>query len=190
MAAATFPHALYSRPFGRPAPQEIFDCLAAMDGGTIRDMVAMVAHAEGVGDELRHSPRRPDVAAVSIRFSASRQEKRQLSALLCAQSRCHPGRWPPLQPFYSAMLASALEPLTHRSFTDAQHGSEVLLRPALVFFRLQRPPVFGWLAVETRVALTYAAIWVIALAAWQAGRPDLIRSPRLVLAHVWEGLEA
>jgi DDE family transposase len=36
---------------------------------------------------------------------------------------------------------------------------------ALVFFRLQRPPVFGWSAVETRVALTYAAVWVIALAA-------------------------
>jgi transposase len=59
----------------------------------------------------------------------------------------------------------------------------------LVFFRLQRPPVFGWSAVETRVALTYAAVWVIALSAWQAGRPDLIRSPRLVLAHVWEGVE-
>ena len=57
----------------------------------------------------------------------------------------------------------------------------------LVFFRLQRPPVFGWSAVETRVALTYAAVWVIALAAWQADHPELIRSPRLVLAHVWEG---
>jgi transposase len=60
---------------------------------------------------------------------------------------------------------------------------------ALVSFRLQRPPVFGWSAVETRVALAYAAVWVIALSAWQAGRPDLIRSPRLVLAHVWEGVE-
>jgi hypothetical protein len=60
---------------------------------------------------------------------------------------------------------------------------------ALVFFRLQRPPIFGWSAVETRVALTYAAVWVIALAAWQAGRPDLMRSPRLILAHVWEGVE-
>lgn len=59
----------------------------------------------------------------------------------------------------------------------------------LVFFRLQRLPVFGWSAVETRIALTYAAVWVIALSAWQAGRPDLIRSPRLVLAHVWEGVE-
>jgi hypothetical protein len=27
------------------------------------------------------------------------------------------------------------------------------------------------------------------LAAWQAGHPELIRSPRLVLAHVWEGLD-
>jgi hypothetical protein len=31
--------------------------------------------------------------------------------------------------------------------------------------QLQRPPVFGWSAVETRLALTYAAVWVIALAA-------------------------
>ncbi len=46
-----------------------------------------------------------------------------------------------------------------------------------------------WSAVETRVALTYAVVWVIALAAWQARRPDLIRSPRLALAHVWEGME-
>ena len=46
---------------------------------------------------------------------------------------------------------------------------------------------FGWSAVETRNALTYDAVWVSALAAYQAGRPDLIRSPRVVLAHVWEG---
>jgi hypothetical protein len=59
-----------------------------------------------------------------------------------------------------------------------------------IFFRLQRPPVSGWSAVASRVALTYAALWVIALAAWQAGRPELIRSPRLVLAHVWEGIES
>jgi hypothetical protein len=59
----------------------------------------------------------------------------------------------------------------------------------LVFFRLQRPPVLGWTALETRVALTYAAVWVIALPACQAGRPDLIRPHRRVLAHVWEGME-
>jgi hypothetical protein len=36
----------------------------------------------------------------------------------------------------------------------------------LISFRLQRPPVFGWSTVETRVALTSAAVWVIPLAAW------------------------
>lgn len=55
-------------------------------------------------------------------------------------------------------------------------------------FRLQRPPLAGWTAVETRVALTYAATLVVGLAAHQAGRPDLIRSPTRVLAHTWEGL--
>lgn len=55
-------------------------------------------------------------------------------------------------------------------------------------FRLQRPPLAGWTAVETRVALTYAATLVVGLAAQQAGRPDLIRSPTRVLAHTWEGL--
>ncbi len=68
-------------------------------------------------------------------------------------------------------------------------SSERFFGRVLVFFRLQRPPVFGWSALETRVALTYAAVWVVALAAWQEGRPNLIRSPRLVLAHVWEGIE-
>lgn len=55
-------------------------------------------------------------------------------------------------------------------------------------FRLQRPPLSGWSAVASRVALTYAATLVVALAAQQAGRPDLIRSPKRVLAHTWEGL--
>jgi hypothetical protein len=56
----------------------------------------------------------------------------------------------------------------------------------LIFFRLQRPPVFGWSPVAQRVALTFAATWVIALAAYQVDRPELIRSPRRVLAHYWE----
>jgi transposase len=53
-------------------------------------------------------------------------------------------------------------------------------------FRLQRLPLVGWTAVETRVALTYAATLVVGLAAQQAGRPDLIRSPTRVLAHLWD----
>jgi hypothetical protein len=54
-------------------------------------------------------------------------------------------------------------------------------------FRLQRPPLGGWSAIATQVALTYAAIVVVGLAAHQAGRPDLVRSPKRVLAHTWEG---
>jgi transposase len=59
----------------------------------------------------------------------------------------------------------------------------------LVFFRLQRPPIFGWPAVEIRVALISAADWVVVMAAWQACRLDLIRSPRRVLAHEWDGVD-
>ena len=56
-----------------------------------------------------------------------------------------------------------------------------------LFFHLQRPPLCGWSAITTRVALTYTASIVVGLAAHQAGRPDLIRSPKRVLAHTWEG---
>jgi len=55
------------------------------------------------------------------------------------------------------------------------------------FFGLQRPPVCGWTAVVQRVALTYTATIVVALLAHHARRPDLIRSPKRVLAHLWEG---
>lgn len=53
-------------------------------------------------------------------------------------------------------------------------------------FGLRRPPVVGWTAVVQRVALAYAATVVVALAAHRAGRPDLLRSPSRVLAHLWE----
>ena len=55
------------------------------------------------------------------------------------------------------------------------------------FFGLQRPPVVGWTAVVQRVALTYTATIVVALLAHHAGRPELIRAPKRVLAHLWEG---
>jgi hypothetical protein len=57
-----------------------------------------------------------------------------------------------------------------------------------LFFHVQRPPLTGWAAVTTKVALTYTATIIVALAAHQAGRDDLIRSPKRVLAHCWEGL--
>jgi transposase len=53
--------------------------------------------------------------------------------------------------------------------------------------RLQRPPLCGWSAVAAQVALVYAATVVVGLAAHQAARPDLVRSPKRVLAHTWEG---
>src|SRR5438094_468227 len=39
---------------------------------------------------------------------------------------------------------------------------------------LQRPPLGGWSAVTCAVALSFSATIVVALAAHQAGRPDLI----------------
>jgi hypothetical protein len=45
------------------------------------------------------------------------------------------------------------------------------------------PPVCGWAAVVPRVALTYTA----ALAAQHHDRPDRIRAPKRILAHLWEG---
>src|SRR5207248_10861611 len=54
------------------------------------------------------------------------------------------------------------------------------------FFHLQRPPLAGWSEIASQVALTYAASVIVGLAAQQAGRPDLIRSPKRVLAHLWE----
>lgn len=65
-------------------------------------------------------------------------------------------------------------------------GIERFFGRAFRFFGLQRPPVIGWTAVVQRVALTYAATLVVALAAQHAGRPDLIRAPKRVLAHLWE----
>jgi hypothetical protein len=45
--------------------------------------------------------------------------------------------------------------------------------------------ITGWTAIVSQVALTYTATIIVALAAWNAQRPDLIRSPKRVLAHLW-----
>ncbi|MDQ6645396.1 MAG: hypothetical protein M3Y76_13195 [Chloroflexota bacterium] len=60
---------------------------------------------------------------------------------------------------------------------------------AFLFFHLQRPPLFGWSTMVRQVALIYTATILVAFAAQQARRPDLIRSPTRVLAHTWEGCE-
>lgn len=55
------------------------------------------------------------------------------------------------------------------------------------FFTRPRPPLSGWSTMVRQVALTYTGTIIVALAAQQAGRSDLIRSPKRVLAHTWEG---
>ena len=65
-------------------------------------------------------------------------------------------------------------------------GIERFFRRVFPFSHLQRPPVVGWTAVDQRVALTYTATLVVGLVTHHAGRPDLLRSPTRVLAHLCE----
>jgi transposase len=65
-------------------------------------------------------------------------------------------------------------------------GIERFFGRVFLFFRLQRPPLSGRSEMTSQVALTYTACLIVGLAAQQAGRPDLIRSPKRVLAHLWE----
>ncbi len=80
-----------------------------------------------------------------------------------------------------------LPPTWTRAELGKRSGIERFFGRVFRFFSLQRPPVVGWTAVVQRVALTYAATVIVALVAHQAGRPDLIRAPKRVLAHLWEG---
>ena len=90
---------------------------------------------------------------------------------------------------------TAEEPLLLASYLEAceelgkRSGIERFFGRVFLFFRLQRPPLYSWSAIASQVALTYTASIVVALAAQQAGRPDLIRSPKRVLAHLWEKSE-
>ncbi len=87
------------------------------------------------------------------------------------------------EPFLLASYLEAREELGKRS------GIERFFGRVFLFFRLQRPPLYNWSAIASQVALTYTASIVVALAAQQAGRPDLIRSPKRVLARLWEKSE-
>jgi transposase len=83
---------------------------------------------------------------------------------------------------------SCLPPTWTREELGKRSGIERFFGRVFLFFHLQRPPLFGWSTMVRQVALTYTATIIVALAAKPAGRPDLIRSPKRVLAHVWEGL--
>lgn len=72
---------------------------------------------------------------------------------------------------------SCLPPTWTNEELSKRSGIERFFGRVFLFFRLQRPPLYGWSAIARQVAL----------AAQQAGHPDLIRSPKRVLAHTWEG---
>ena len=83
---------------------------------------------------------------------------------------------------------SCLPPTWTKEELGKRSGIERFFGRVFLFFHLQRPPLAGWSTIARQVALTYTATIIVALAAQQAGRLDLIRSPKCVLAHVWEGL--
>ena len=69
------------------------------------------------------------------------------------------------------------------------HAKELHLRvPDLLAMSMEHDPFYVGRPAAQAAGRWFAAVWVIALVAWQAGRPDLIRSLRLVLAHGWEGM--
>lgn len=55
-------------------------------------------------------------------------------------------------------------------------------------FHLQCPPLAVWSALTRQIALTSTATIIVGLAAQHAGRPDLIRTLKRVLVHLWERL--
>src|SRR2546423_11324602 len=81
---------------------------------------------------------------------------------------------------------SCLPPGWTRQELGKRSSIERFFGRVFLFFHLQRPPLCGWSEIASQVALTYTASIIVGLAAQQAGRPDLIRSPKRVLAHLWE----
>jgi hypothetical protein len=81
---------------------------------------------------------------------------------------------------------SCLPPTWTKDELGKRNGIERFFGRVFLFFRLQRPPLSGWSEIASQVALTYSASIIVGLAAQHAGRPDLVRSPKRVLAHLWE----
>jgi transposase len=81
---------------------------------------------------------------------------------------------------------SCLPPTWTKEELGKRSSIERFFGRVFLFFHLQRPPLCGWSEIASQVALTYAASIIVGLAAQQAGRPDLIRSPKRVLAHLWQ----
>lgn len=81
---------------------------------------------------------------------------------------------------------SCLSPTWTKEELGKRSGIERFFGRVFLFFHLQRPPLCGWSEMASQVALTYTASVIVGLAAQHAGRPDLIRSPKRVLAHLWQ----
>ncbi len=81
---------------------------------------------------------------------------------------------------------SCLPPTWTADELGKRSGIERFFGRVFLFFHLQRPPLSGWSEIVSQVALTYSASIIVGLAAQRADRPDLIRSPKRVLAHLWE----
>jgi len=81
---------------------------------------------------------------------------------------------------------SCLPPAWTKEELGKRSGIERFFGRVFLFFHLQHPPLCGWSEMASQDALTSAASVIVGLAAKPAGRPDLIRSPKRVLAHLWE----
>ncbi len=83
---------------------------------------------------------------------------------------------------------SCLPPTWTKAELGKRSSIERFFGRVFLFFHLQRPPLCGWSTIARQVALTYTATIIVGLAAQHAGRPELIRSPKRVLAHSREAL--
>ena len=81
---------------------------------------------------------------------------------------------------------SCLPPTWTKEELGKRSSIERFFGRVFLFFHLQRPPLSGWSEVASQVALTYTTSLIVGIAAQQADRDDLIRSPKRVLAHLWE----
>ena len=81
---------------------------------------------------------------------------------------------------------SCLPPTWTKEELGKRSSIERFFGRVFLFFHLQRTPLCGWSEIASQVALTSAASVIVGLAAKPAGRLDLIRSPKRVLAHLWE----
>jgi transposase len=75
---------------------------------------------------------------------------------------------------------SCLPPTWTKEELGKRSSIERFFGRVFLFFHLQRPPLYGWSALASQVALTYTASIIVGLAAQHAGRSDLIRSPKRV----------